>query len=281
MDVRLSIETPDEVAALLKLVPTRNIARVGVFHSARHVTEPDLWDGLKSAAEEAGLTASLVAGARSHFTELNRNAHMLPADAEALVYSVTPQMHATEIHHLVESLPMQRLTAQNALRISGGRPLHVGPVTLKPRFNAVSTTTATDETPDEPPTDPLQTDEFAAAWVLGSIAALSIPGVQSLSYFEAAGPRGISSPTGLTPAGKILNSLTSLRGRNIYETKGSRRGLVLYPVQADDSIAIYAANLTSEQITASVQLPGGNTMGRVLEPWTATLQFTPSERRAT
>ncbi|MGF6832455.1 hypothetical protein QF015_000604 [Paenarthrobacter sp. TE4293] len=280
LDVRLSTETPDEVAAILKLVPTRNIARLGVFHSTRHITEPDLWDGLKSAADDAGLTASLVAGARSHFTELNRNAHMVPADAEALVYSITPQMHATEIPHLVESLPMQRLTARNALRISGGRPLHVGPVTLKPRFNAVSTTTATDETPDEAPTDSLQTDEFAAAWVLGSIAALSIPGVQSLSYFEVAGPRGISSPTGLTPAGRILNSIAALRGRSIFKTRGSRRGLVLYPVQSEDGIEIYAANLTAERMTETVQLPDGNTKNLVLEPWTATHQHTPAERRS-
>jgi hypothetical protein len=41
-------------------------------------------------------------------------------------------MHAVEVPHIVQTLPIQRLTAFNALRISSGRPLHIGPVTLKP-----------------------------------------------------------------------------------------------------------------------------------------------------
>lgn len=280
LDVRISAETPGQVPGLLQLVPTRNVARLGVFHSTSHVTEPDLWKALKSAADEAGLTTSLIAGARSHFTELNRKAHLLPSEAEALVYSITPQMHATEVPHLVESLPMQRLTARNALRISAGRPLHVGPVTLKPRFNAVSTSGGLDGTA-EASCDPLQAEPFAAAWMLGSIAALSIPGIRSISYFEATGPSGISSSTGLTPAGNILSSIAAQRGRNILGTQGSRRGLVLYPVQAEDGIALYAANLTAKRKTESVQLPDGTSTDLVLEPWTAIFQHIPVERRTT
>ena len=281
LDVRLSAETPNEVPDLLQLVPTRNIARLGVFHSTRHITEPDLWKALKSAADDAGLTASLIAGARSHFTELNRNAHIVPADAEALAYSITPQMHATEVHHLVESLPMQRLTAQNALRISGGRPLHVGPVTLKPRFNAVATSTGAERGSTEAPIDPLQLDPFAAAWVLGSIAALSIPGVQSISYFESEGPRGISTPTGLTDAGKVLASIAALRGHNVLKVLGVRSGLVLYPVQADDEIVLFAANLTQKLMTGKVQLPSGSTAEIALEPWSAIIQDIKTEGRTT
>jgi len=281
LDVRLSAETPDQIRGLLQLVPTRNIVRLGVFHATRHVTEPDSWEALKSAAAEAGLASSLIAGARSHFTELNRNARTVPCDAEALTYSMTPQMHATEVPHLVESLPMQRLTARNALRISGGRPLHIGPVTLKPRFNAVSTSAAPDGTSREASNDPLQADPFAASWMLGSIAALSIPGVESISYFAAAGPGGICSSTGLTPAGKLLKSLATQRGLNILETRGSRHGLVLYPVQAESGIDLYAANLTAEGMSESVQLPDGTTKELVLEPWTATLQHLATERRTT
>ena len=102
-------------------------------------------------------------------------------------------MHATEVPHVVETLPMQRLVALNALRIGSGRPLHLGPVTLKARFNAVATD-GIDADAEAMATDPLQPEGFTAAWLLGSIAALSVPGVESVSYFEATGPRGIRGP---------------------------------------------------------------------------------------
>jgi hypothetical protein len=176
---------------------------------------------------------------------------------------------------------MQRLTAQNALRISGGRPLHVGPVTLKPRFNAVATSTGAERGSTEAPIDPLQLDPFAAAWVLGSIAALSIPGVQSISYFESEGPRGISTPTGLTDAGKVLAAIAALRGHNVLKVLGVRSGLVLYPVQADDEIVLFAANLTQKLMTGKVQLPSGSTAEIALEPWSAIIQDIKTEGRTT
>ena len=128
-----------------------------MFSAGSHFTEPDLWEELRREAQRRGFSGTLLAGARSHFTELNRRQDALPPDADALTYSITPQMHATEVPHIVESLPMQRLTALNALRIGSGKPLHVGPVTLKARFNAVSTDGAYDAgTAEAMTTDPLQ-----------------------------------------------------------------------------------------------------------------------------
>jgi hypothetical protein len=174
---------------------------------------------------------------------------------------------------------MHSVTAANALRISGGRPLHIGPITLKPRFNAVATSTENHDATSEQTADPLQAEPFTAAWLLGSIAALSIPGVESISYFETAGPRGISTPAGLTPAGELLAALAAHRGRNILQTRGTRHGLVLYPVQADDGITLFAANLTQEPMKEVVQLPGGGRTDLVLDPWTATIQHARTEGR--
>lgn len=277
LDVRLCVQTPDQVPELLRLVPALGVTRLGVFNSTSHVTEPDLWEALKAAADGTGYTGALIAGARSHFTELNRNAHVLPADADALVYSITPQMHATEVPHMVDSLPIQRVTANNALRISNGCPLLIGPITLKPRFNAVATTTVGDGAPPEPPADPLQQDPFAAAWLLGSISALSLPGVAALSYFEAAGPRGISTPAGLTPAGNIFAGLASHRGRNVLKVRGARPGLVLYPVQVGDDLVLFAANLTQKPMNEKVQVPGGSTADLALKPWTAAVHHVQTE----
>jgi hypothetical protein len=127
----------------------------------------------------------------SHVTELNRNAHRLPAELPALTFSVTPQMHATERAQILESVAMQREVAMNALRLAGGRPILVGPVTLRPRYNAVATS--------EPPasddlsagygaelfdaTDPRQASTALAAWTIASAVAFAMPGIAAVAWF--------------------------------------------------------------------------------------------------
>lgn len=271
LDVRLSVDSPDRIGRLLDLLPLDSVVRLAVFGASRHVTEPGLWDELTNEARRRGFTGLLLAGARSHFTELNRNAGILPPDAQALTFSITPQMHATEVPHIVETLPMQRLAVLNALRIGSGRPLHIGPVTLKARFNAVATE-GDDAAAEAMATDPLQPEPFTAAWLLGSIAALSVPGVESLSYFEAAGPRGIRGPGGLTPAGELLAAVASLRGCEVLDVAGGVPGVVLYPVRDGGRPVLFAANLTAKPLTVVVRLPGGDSTNLEFEPWTAVVR---------
>jgi hypothetical protein len=269
LDVRLQCAAASQIPGLLELLPLGRVSRLAVFHSGSHVTEPDLWLALKSESDRRGFAGTLLAGARSHFTELNRNAGSLPPDAPAVAFSITPQMHATEVAHMVDTLPMQRLAAQNAFRLGSGRPLHLGPVTLKARFNAVATSGEDGATAEAMATDPLQPESFAAAWMLGSIAALSIPGVGSVSYFEASGPRGISGPEGLTPAGELLAALAAVRGADVLAVEDGTSGLVLYPVRDAGTTVLFAANLTAGPLAATVRLPGRSETRLDLEPWTA------------
>jgi D-apionolactonase len=79
----------------------------------------------------------------------------------ALSFSITPQMHATEIPHLVDSVGVQRTAGENALRLADGRPVFVGPVTLARRCNAVATTEPSDPSVDaRRAVDPLQPTDF-------------------------------------------------------------------------------------------------------------------------
>ncbi|MHC6218993.1 hypothetical protein [Arthrobacter sp. MMS24-S77] len=166
---------------------------------------------------------------------------------------------------------MQRLVALNALRIGSGRPLHLGPVTLKARFNAVAT--EGDEAAAEAmATDPLQPEGFTAAWLLGSIAALSVPGVESVSYFEATGPRGIRETGGLTPAGELLAALAAVRGLDVLDVAGEVPGVVLYPVRDGGRTVLFAANLTAKSLSVVMRLPGGDSTNLELEPWTAVVR---------
>lgn len=253
--------TADPVGAVADLAPYLPQARrLAVFHPASHVTEPDTWQELKASARAAGFVGSLISGTRAHFTELNRESSRTPSDSDGLTFSMTPQMHSTEAAHIIDSVPMQRLVAQNALRLGGGRPLHVGPVTLKPRFNAV----ATSGVDAEAEADELQGGPFAAAWTLASISALTLDGVASVSYFEASGPRGISDAGGrLNPAGELLKELAALRGSVVLSVDAasappaSQSPVTLYAVQSPAGLAVFAGNLSGLAVVVDVRLPGG------------------------
>lgn len=271
LDVRLTVTDAAQISGLLDAVPPGEVVRLGAFDSSTHITEPALWSRLHSEAAAHGFAGTLVAGARSHFTELNRTSDRLPDSADAVTYSITPQMHATEVPHIVESLPMQRLTAMEALRIGSGRPLHLGPVTLKARFNAVAT--HDDGETETGTTDELQAESFTAAWLLGSIAALTMPGVESISYFELDGPRGLITDAGQeTPAATILAQVAALRGQDVLAVTGEVPGLVLYPVRHSGRLTLFAANLTPDTLTADVGWGHGNTATFELRPWTTSVR---------
>lgn len=272
--------TADPAGAVADLAPyLAEAKRFAVFHPASHVTEPDSWQGFKASVRAAGFSGSLVAGTRAHFTELNRDSSRTPSDSDALTFSITPQMHSTEAAHIIDSVPMQRLAARNALSLAGGRPVHVGPVTLLPRFNAV----ATSGDAAEAEADELQDQPFTAAWMLASISALTLDGVASVSYFETSGPRGISDAAGrLDPAGELLKQLAALRDSvvlavDVEAGEAQADAVTLYPVQSPEGLVIFAGNLSGAAVAVDVRLPGtvsagdGDTApGRLaLGPWSA------------
>jgi hypothetical protein len=232
--------------------------RLAVFHSASHATEPDTWAELNASVQAAGFRGSLLAGVRSHFTELNRNSGRIPSDSDALTFSITPQMHSTEAAHIIDNVAMHGVVARNALRLGGGRPVHVGPVTLLSRFSAV----ATSGVAPEGDADELQAEPFTAAWLLASIDGLTVDGVASVSYFEASGPRGISDNSGqLNPAGELLRELAALHGSAVFSVHtnvGPRlmpSPMTLYPVQSPAGLMLFAANLSGSAVETDLQLP--------------------------
>ncbi|MFD0043621.1 hypothetical protein ACFVGV_00370 [Pseudarthrobacter scleromae] len=258
LDVRIVANSPGEVAIILRTLPLGRAQRLGVYDGVTHVTSSVLWEALVRASRELGFGGDLVAGARSHFTELNRNPGSARSAAAGATYSITPQMHAVELTSMVETLPMQTLSAINALRISGNRPLHLGPVTLAPRFNAVATEAPQD--PDDAAPDPLTGSSFAAAWLLGSIEALTIPGVASISY-------GTTAELAL-PSGTLLQQLARQTGMEILATDNhDGSGIAVYPVRDPQGLIVYAANLTDRPASIRVIAPGGQGHDLDLAPW--------------
>ena len=259
----------DQVNAALDALVGLPIARLGVFSPRSHVSEPALWEALEDGVNARGIVAELVGGARSHFTELNRRHQDLPGDIPALTFSITPQMHARERAQLVESIPVQRLVAENAVRIGAGRPVHVGPVTLRSRFNAVATSAPAGGDTDDVEggygaehvpgaTDARQISAALAAWTVASASALAVPGVAGITYFEEWGPRGLVGGDGRPfPVATALSWLHALAGRPALEADGDLpTGLWVVGADLDGAAEILLANLTPDDMAVTIEAPG-------------------------
>ncbi len=84
--------------------------------------------------------------------------------------------------------------------------MHIGPISLRPHFNDVATTPPPMPEHDDlrdgygsaltDAADARQSAPELAAWTVASAAALAVPGVATLAYFEEWGPRGVRAADG-------------------------------------------------------------------------------------
>ena len=268
LDVRLITDDPEVVRRTVRALTGHPVLRLAALDTAGHLSTAPLWAALRDEAQQQGSTATLLGGTRAHFTELNRRQADLPADAPALTFSLTPQMHASEVPHVVDSLTTQRTVVENAVRIAAGRPLHVGPVTLARRFNAVATGERADPATDAAEAvDPLLDTPLAAGWTLASVAALAVPGVASLSYLETVGPRGLVHEDGRPrPVAAVLTRLAALRGRPLREV-AVPDGLAALAVDEAAGPVVLLANLTAGRREVEVRAAGGSSTAVALPGW--------------
>jgi D-apionolactonase len=223
LDVRVVLDEPDTevLAAFASALIGRSVVRVAVFHPYFHVSVAAFVDALRAALADAGIETSVVGGSRSHFTELGRERARMPDDLDALLVTVTPLFHSLSAAQLRESVAMQRIVAAQSVEYAAGRPVRIGPITLRPRFNDVATgpqpaPTRTDLTEGygaafTGAADERQSSSELAAWTVASAAALTVPGVAALTYFEEWGPRGVRAADGAPyPVAEALAALAEL-----------------------------------------------------------------------
>lgn len=275
LDADLPLALVDAVAAL----PGREVLRVAPFQQARaaqHVSDQDAVVALRAALAAAGVDVPVVGGARSHFTELNREQHRLPEDLDGLTVAVTPLFHAHGTEQLIESIAMQRLVAEQTVEFAKGRPVHVGPIALRPRFNHLATV------PQPGPTrtdlgegygaeftgaaDPRQQSPELAAWVMASAAALAIPGVASIAYFEEWGARGIRSPSGEPfPVAAAIALLAEQAAPGARRLWGDSPDGLVWAIGAQDAAGstVLVANLDARPREIAVAVAGQTATVRV------------------
>ncbi|WP_052676315.1 hypothetical protein [Microbacterium hydrocarbonoxydans] len=260
LDVRLVTDGDTAVLeSAVRALDALHVVRILAVDSRLHISDAATLSMLRAAQP----TAPIMGGTRSHFTELNREQRRIPRDVEGLLFTTTPLFHTLDTEQLVESVAMQRLVAEQSVRIADGRPVHIGPVSLRPRFNNVATT------PESAPAksdlsegfgaaftggvDERQSAPELAAWVIASAAALAVPGVASLSWFETAGPRGLAG----TPAAEAVMALLAFDDGELL-TGPSPDGLVWAIGSRRAGVdALLVANLDRRQRSVDVRLDTG------------------------
>lgn len=162
---------------------------------------------------------------------------------------------------------MHQTLALQAVSFANGIPVHIGPVCLRPRFNNVATAPQPGPTRDDltegygaeftsEPDDRQRAPELAA-WTIASAAALAVPGVASLAYFEEWGPRGIRSRSGTPyPVADAIDAITALAGLPLLYGE-SPDGLVwALGARTDAGAAALAANLGPSARDITIEVDG-------------------------
>lgn len=193
------------------------------FDRPSSVTTRDIVMAWQSAAIRHRIPSDVFGGSRANFAEFNR---IQPPYAlvSGVTFAISPQVHASGNDDIIKTLEVQEVLAQQAVFMAAGRSLHVGPVTLRPRFNPVATDPLG---PVGPENDPRQFSLWTACWTLGSVRALARGGAKALTYFEAAGPGGVlckvPSSSGsllrISPVYQILARLTRHSGAVLVDAE--------------------------------------------------------------
>lgn len=226
VDLRIIGSEDTDVSAVLTAADDAGltVVRVGVFDESRHVTTSALWQRLQDAAD--GRDLELVAGARTHFAEFNREIHTIPTDADAYTFPSTPQMHMRETWHVAESLAALADVLDSARALHPHAPIVLGPVTLRPRVNAVATQLELVDRADASgygahlvpdSVDPRQETEWAGAWAGSVLATAAKSHVRTVTMLELAGPRGILRSKGeRNPAGEVIARMAAVSGDDVH-----------------------------------------------------------------
>ncbi len=225
--------------------------------------------------------AAFAAGTNSYFTDLNRGRPPI-VELDRITYSVNPQVHAFDNSSLVEAAATIAATVESAHALSGGKPIMISPVTLKPRFNPVAAGPPPVMLPGElpPQIDPRQMSLFGAAWTLASLKYVMESGVMSVTYYETTGPLGVMSaergvavpaqfhsvPGGVFPLYHVFADIGEFAGGTVMPSRSNDTlvvdGLALHK---QNMLRIMLANLTNTPQHVTVALPSRQAYVRYLD----------------
>lgn len=252
LEVALFHTYTEELEAFASAFPKLRVDRFLVFRTGEKSTTAWTLERARRALTPVYPGIPLFGGTDAFFTELNRDPP--PADAhDGLVYSLNPQVHAFDDASLMETLPAQTATVENAFYLGEGKPVAVSPITFKMRHNPNATGNA--DLNLEAQTEPRQHGFYGAAWTLGSLKYLTLSAASSLTYFEAAGPLGLISVDGEPyPLFNVFRELGAWKEAKVIQSHSSHplqiEGLAL---SDGNQTRVLLANLTAQPQVVQLQ----------------------------
>ncbi|NAS10624.1 hypothetical protein [Poritiphilus flavus] len=197
----------------------------------------------------------LGSGTDFYFAEFNRQAPPMD-ELDFCSFSANPQVHAFDNRSIMETASSFEDVTKSAKILSGGKPVHISPITLKPRSNPDATEELSSERQIQIRVDERQKGSLCAHWTLASIKYLSTAGAASASFFQTTGNEGLlrQEEKRVFPVFKIFEFLGRYKGGHLIHSFSSSplefEGLVL---RYKEKIYAVLANFTAEPITINFQ----------------------------
>jgi hypothetical protein len=253
LELALFVREGDDLSALRDALVGADVARLLVVPEGaqtvtpEETTPPRLVTFVRGALGLDGVP--IAGGTDMYFCELNRTRPQTAA-MDGVFWSLNAQVHAFDDVSVLETPEAQGEQVRAAQAFAGGKPLFVGPVTLKRRYNVNAT--VADADPDPP--DPRQATPFAAVWAAASAKHLSEQGAAAITYFETTGPLGVVDGGEPFPVHRALTSVSALRGGEILACETTRPlELAGLAVRHGNRTTLLAANLTPHPQTVEVR----------------------------
>lgn len=191
-----------DVDAIAEAVRDAELARVLVTRTDEETTTPELVEEVRAGLGVSGVP--FVGGTSTSFSELNRN----PPERDAfdgVAFSISPEVHAVDERSVRETLEIQPQVMAQARELVGDVPIHVSPVVLSA---------------DHP-------EGFAAAWTIGSLAALINAGAASVTIDASSRAAAVIACLHGLPVLSTDNSDARSIATLGYEERGTPRVIVV------------------------------------------------------
>ncbi len=241
-------------------------ARLLLFDPDRHTSQAPALRRVREILRGAGVAAELGAGTRGYLSHLIAETADLRS-SDFVAFPVSPQVHAFDDASVMESIEILPTMVETAALVAPGRPVIVGPVSLRPLFDPDLSEPPT-PIPDELPAryDQRQASTFAAAWSVGTLAALASAHVAAITLHEAAGPGGLvaaaqrprvplsGAPGSRYPVFHAVQAAAAWSGSSLRASR-SPTGIAALVAERPARLQILLANLTSHDREVSIPLP--------------------------
>lgn len=199
----------------------KEVKQIIMLSTDKHATSQDLVNKAKSL-KVVFPSAMIGAGTDYNYRELNTNLFE-DKGIDFISYSIDPQEHATDDFTIIENIWGQFETVRSARELyPNTKRIHISSLTLRKRYNPAATVAADKILPNEKKADPRQLTEFAAAFTLGSIKALSSANTNSVTFYQSAGSQGVISLTGEKyPVYNVIRQVLSMTDHQVRHTVSS------------------------------------------------------------